>query len=193
MNWFVNTKKTTLESDSALLERFRETEDLAVLGELFHRHAEMLYYVCLRYLQDQEKSKDAVMQIFEELIVKVNKQEVKNFGSWLYVLGRNHCLMKLRSEKGKTQVSLEEFVEFPISMHQEVDHQEKERQLTALERCLDRLPEKQKRSVSLFFLDEKCYQEVVEITGYAMGQVKSYIQNGKRNLKICMEGHREKE
>jgi len=178
------------EPDELLLERYGETGDLAVLGELYQRHAEMVYYVCYRYLQNAEDSKDAVMQIFEELTVKVGKQHIREFGSWLYVLSRNHCLMRLRADKSKQHISIEEFVEFPAPAHQETDPVEKERALSALEACVDRLPERQKQSITLFFLQEKCYKEVSAITGYEMKEVKSYIQNGKRNLKICMEEHR---
>ncbi|GGG97415.1 DNA-directed RNA polymerase sigma-70 factor [Parapedobacter pyrenivorans] len=188
MGWFSKSKKN-VDDDDILLRRYRDTGDLAALGELFDVHAEMVYYVCMRYLQDSERSKDAVMQIFEELIGKVNKQEIQKFGSWLYVLSRNHCLMQLRSEKNRQQISIDEFVEFPLSVHPEDDAGEKEQLLTVLERCMERLPEKQKRSVDLFFLNEKCYKEIVDMTGYSLKEVKSYIQNGKRNLKLCMEAN----
>lgn len=178
------------DADAVLLDRFSATGDLEVLGELFQRHAEMVYYVCYRYLQDAEDSKDAVMQIFEELTKKVSKQEIREFGNWLYVLSRNHCLMRLRAQKNKQHVSIEEFVEFPVDMHPDSDPEEKERELSALEACVEKLPEKQRRSIDLFFLREKCYSEVAAITGYGMKEVKSYIQNGKRNLRICMEGSR---
>lgn len=187
MSGFGTPKKNV--DDDELLRRYRGTGDLAVLGELFRAHAEMVYYVCMRYLKDSERSKDAVMQIFEDLIHKVNKQEIQRFGSWLYVLSRNHCLMQLRAEKNRRHVPIDEFVEFPLAAHPDGDAGEKERQLTALERCMEQLPEKQKRSVDLFFLDEKCYKEITELTGYSLKEVKSYIQNGKRNLKLCMEAN----
>ena len=187
MGWLNKSKKSAAD-DNVLLRLYRDTGDLAVLGELFDNHAEMVYYVCMRYLQDSERSKDAVMQIFEELINKVNKQEIQKFGSWLYVLSRNHCLMQLRSQKNKQQISIDEIVEFVLPVHPEDDVEEKEQQLSALERCMERLPEKQKRSVDLFYLNEKCYREIADITGYSMKEIKSYIQNGKRNLKLCMEG-----
>ncbi len=190
MKLFGNAKKSDPLSDEVLLQRYRATEDLAVLGELYQAHAEMVYYVCLRYLQDAELSKDAVMQIFEELIVKVNKQEIGKFGSWLYVLSRNFCLMQLRSGKKMQYVSFDDVVEFPEQLHQE-ESGDKERDFTALELCMEKLPERQKESISLFFLNEKCYKEIVDSTGYSLNEVKSYIQNGKRNLKICMDKHRE--
>jgi len=191
MNWFSNSKKSDPVSDEELLKHYLKTGELKLLGELFQAHSSMVYYVCNRYLQDSELSKDAVMQIFEELIVKVRKQEIRRFGSWLYVLSRNHCLMQLRSGKNMQHVPFDDFVEFPVNLHQD-DHEDKERALNALEKCLEKLPERQKESVSLFFLKEKCYKEIVDFTGYSLNDIKSYIQNGKRNLKICMDKHRDK-
>lgn len=190
MKFFGNAKKSGPLSDEVLLQRYRATGDLAMLGELYQAHAEMVYYVCLRYLRDADLSKDAVMQIFEELIVKVNKQEIGKFGSWLYVLSRNFCLMQLRSGKKMQYVSFDDVVEFPGQLHQH-ENEDKERQFTALELCMEKLPERQKESINLFFLNEKCYKEIVDSTGYSLNEVKSYIQNGKRNLKICMDKHRE--
>jgi len=190
MNWFNNTKQTDPVNDELLLKRYRETADLAVLGQLFQAHASMVYYVCYKYLQDSELSKDAVMQIFEELIVKVNKQEINKFGSWLYVLSRNFCLMQLRAGKKMQYVSYDDVMEFPSDLHQG-DQEKKEKVLTALELCIEKLPEKQQQSIDLFFLKEKCYKEIVDFTGYSLNDVKSYIQNGKRNLKICMDKNRE--
>jgi RNA polymerase sigma factor (sigma-70 family) len=192
MNWFKNSKQADPVDDEVLLKRYRETEDLAVLGQLYQGHAPMVYYVCNRYLQDSELSKDAVMQIFEELIVKVNKQEINKFGSWLYVLSRNYCLMQLRAGKKMQYVSFDDVVEFPSDLHQG-DEDAKETVLTALEVCIEKLPEKQQQSISLFFLKEKCYKEIVDSTGYSLNDVKSYIQNGKRNLKICMDKNRGEE
>lgn len=187
MSGFGTPKKDI--DDEVLLRRYRDTGDMTVLGKLYEAYAEMVYYVCMRYLKDSERSKDAVMQIFEELIHKVNKQEIQRFGNWLYVLSRNHCLMQLRAEKNRHHVSIDEFVEFTLAVHPAGEAEEKERQLTALEQCMERLPEKQKRSVDLFFLNEKCYKEIADSTGYSLKEVKSYIQNGKRNLKLCMEAN----
>lgn len=189
---FKSSKKDSTQ-DQELLQQYQEASDLKVLGNLYQRHTEMVYYVCLRYLQDPELSKDAVMNIFEELIYKVNKQEIKDFPRWLYVLSKNHCLMYLRSKKNKSQISLDEFVKYPEDLHQDEQQDEKEEQLTAMEGCLEKLPDKQQQSVRLFFLEEKCYKEISDSTGYSLNEVKSYIQNGKRNLKNCMEAWNERQ
>jgi RNA polymerase sigma factor (sigma-70 family) len=185
MNWFNNSQKSTPAEDEALLQRYRESGDMAVLAELFKRYSSMVYYVCLRYLQDSDACKDAVMQIFEELIAKVNKHDIKQFSSWLYVLSRNYCLMQLRAAKKMPTTTIDEFMELPDALHQ--DTEDKEKQLTALERCMEKLPAGQKQSIDLFFMNEKCYKEITVLTGYSLNEVKSFIQNGKRNLKICIE------
>jgi RNA polymerase sigma-70 factor (ECF subfamily) len=185
-----HSKKAGKENDDVLLRHYRETGDLSVLAELFEAHSSMVYYVSYRYLQDSEQSRDAVMEIFEVLINKVNRQEIREFGKWLYVLTRNHCLMQLRSEKKMQFVSIDDTMEFDGDLHP--DTQDKEKKLTALEMCMEKLPPPQRRSIGLFFLDEKCYKEVSELTGYTMNEVKSHIQNGKRNLRICMDRNRER-
>lgn len=174
-------------TDEALLSKFKDSGNLEVLGDLYQRYAEMVYYVCFRYFKESERSKDAVMQIFEELIVKTGKQDIQNFGKWIYVVAKNYCLMALRAAKNKTEIPVDNFVEFSTFSHPQENYAEKEERLMQLERCVDKLPERQKQSVDLFFLQEKCYKEVAEITGFSLNEVKSYIQNGKRNLKNCLE------
>jgi len=149
----------------------------------------MLYGVCLKYLKDEEAAKDAVMGIFEELISKVKQHEVKQFRSWVYVLGRNFCLMQIRAGKNREELSLDEVMESLPFLHPEENNQ-KEEALSTLEKCMQKLNEAQRQSVQLFYLEEKCYKEVVELTGYSMNDVKSYLQNGRRNLKICLEKNR---
>jgi RNA polymerase sigma factor (sigma-70 family) len=189
MPWFNQSPKTDQLKDEQLLERYLATNDIKILGELFRAHSSMVYYVCYRYFQDAERSKDASMQIFEELLVKVHRQPIQQFARWLYVLSKNYCLMQLRSGKKIQHVSFDDVIEFPLD-EDHTDHEEKEKVLSSLEECMQKLPSRQQKSVDLFFLCEKCYKEIVELTGYTLSEVKSYIQNGKRNLKICMERRR---
>jgi RNA polymerase sigma factor (sigma-70 family) len=148
---------------------------------------DLVYGVCLKYFRDSEKAKDAVMQIFEELIVKLKKHEVENFKGWLHQLAKNYCLMQLRSPRNlKT-------VEIPASLMQ-IDENvhlngvlEKEENLKKLEYCLNSLSEDQRKAVKLFYIEGKCYNEIVGLMGQDWNQVRSSIQNGRRNLKICME------
>ena len=190
MKLFKKSVKPDNIDDDGLIDNYRNSGDLAVLGSLFERYMPMIYGVCLKYLKDEEGAKDAVMGIFEELIIKVKQHEVKQFRSWVYVLSRNYCLMQLRAGKKMEEVSLDEVMESAPFLHPE-ENNNREEALEALERCMQRLSEGQRQSVQLFYLEEKCYKEVAEITGYTMNDVKSYIQNGKRNLKICLEKNSE--
>jgi len=187
LKFIKNIDKSKEQDDAALLYQYKSTGSLEVLGLLYNRYMPLVYGVCLNYFKEEEASKDAVMQIFEELIVKLKVHEIQNFKSWLHVLTRNHCLMALRKSAKNNTVSLEDaFVENGDFVHLDIEDT-KEKRLTVMEKCMDTLPDEQKISVDLFYLQEKCYKEVADITGYEMLKVKSYIQNGKRNLKICME------
>lgn len=187
LKFIKNNTRIKEQDDLALIADYKNSGNLEVLGTLYNRYMHLVFGVCLNYLKDEEQSKDAVMQIFEELVVKLRIHEVQNFKSWLHVLTRNHCLMALRKASKNNTVSIDDtFVENTEFVHLDVDDT-KEQKLTVMEKCMETLPEEQRKSVDLFYLQEKCYKEVADITGYDMLKVKSYIQNGKRNLKICIE------
>lgn len=191
MKFIKNTSKINEQDDVSLIAAYQKSGDLEVLGALYNKYMHLVYGVCFNYFKDEEQSKDAVMQIFEELVVKLKIHHVQNFKSWLYVLARNHCLMALRKAAKNPTISIEEtFVENSDLVHLDID-ETKETQLRVMEKCLETLNEEQRKSVALFYLQEKCYKEIAEITGYDMLKVKSYIQNGKRNLKICIEKNSE--
>lgn len=189
MSIFKASARTDEAADLELLSQYRQNGDVAVLGRLYKPYMGLVYSVCLKYLKDEELCKDAVMQIFEELVDKAARHDVKQFRSWLYVLTRNHCLMQLRKTKRTEIVNLDEVVENTFFLHP--DDTDNEATLKALERCMQKLPQAQQQSVNLFFYEEMCYKDIATQTGYTLNEVKSYIQNGKRNLKICMDKHRE--
>lgn len=173
--------------EQALLTNYRQSGDLEALGTLYEKYMPLVYGVCLKYLKDNEKSKDAVMQIFEQLITKLRVHEVTNFKSWLYTLSRNYCLMAIRSEGKHDLVSIDEpLMEKDAFVHLDIDEL-RENQLVAMEKCIEQLPEEQKKCINLFYLEQRSYREVADLTGFDSNKVKSCIQNGKRNLKICIE------
>lgn len=187
LKFIKNNTRINEQDDIALIADYKNSGNLEVLATLYNRYMHLVFGVCLNYLKDEELGKDAVMQIFEELVVKLRIHEVQNFKSWLHVLTRNHCLMALRKTSKNNTVSIDDaFVENTEFVHLDVDDA-KEQKLTLMEKCMETLPEEQRKSVDLFYLQEKCYKEVADITGYDLLKVKSYIQNGKRNLKICIE------
>ncbi len=191
MKFFSTNKNHEEVTDNQLIISYKNSHDLEILANLYGRYMHLVYGVCLKYFKDDEQSKDAVMQIFEQLIDKLKIHEVQNFKSWLHVLTRNYCLMSLRKSGKHQLVQADDTVmeNLPFPHHENV--QDKEKEFVIMEKCIDTLPDEQKQSINLFYLQQKCYKEVVDLTGYDLGKVKSYIQNGKRNLKICMEKHRE--
>ena len=173
--------------DDDLVEKYKATSDLQVLSDLYQRYMELVYGVCLKYLKDEEEAKDAVINIYEELVGKLQKYPVNNFKPWLYQLAKNHCLMKLRSDKKFTKVQMDvSFMQNEETVHLNAV-MEKEEHFNQLDFCMDQLVSEQKTVVTLFYLEGKCYNEITTITGIEWKNVRSFIQNGRRNLKICMD------
>ncbi len=174
-------------TDLELVALYKKSSDLSVLGVLYERYMDLVYGVCLKYLKEGEAAKDATMQVFEELVSKLHKYEVENFKSWLHTLAKNHCLMQLRTPKNLKTVEFNtELMQTGEEVHLNGIFQ-KEEQLQQLEQCLNSLSAEQKQSVELFYIQNKSYKEISDITGIDWNQVRSLIQNGRRNLKICMD------
>ena len=176
-------------TDQELIAGYKANADKAFVGELFRRYTHLVFGVCVKYLRDEDEAHDAVMQIVEKLFEDLKKHEIKQFKSWLHTVAKNHCLMHLRSKKSETQKAQELKKDWPVVMESDTEsHLNKEVQLDRLEEGIQQLKDEQKICIELFYLKEKCYQEVASITGYDLNQVKSFIQNGKRNLKLILTG-----
>jgi RNA polymerase sigma factor (sigma-70 family) len=182
-------KKTKPTTDAEYVSAYRQAGDLEVLSELYGKYMEMVFAICYKYLRNEDAAKDATMEIFEKLITDLRSHDVQNFKSWLHSVARNYCLMELRSQRVEVEhhdFLGDDFMENEPSEHQ-YDDWEIENDLSKLEKCLETLNSEQKSTVDLFYLQEKSYKEIVETTGFDLNKVKSYIQNGKRNLKNCIE------
>lgn len=184
---FLRNISTNKLTDKELVDLYKQSADTGVLGELYQRYMDLVYGVCLKYFKESEAAKDGVINIFEELIVKLRKHEVDNFRGWLHQVAKNHCLMQLRTPKNLKTIEFKpEFVqnEEPVHLNGVL---EREENFIKLEYCISTLTDEQQQAIRLFYLEGKCYNEIVEMTGQEWNQVRSFIQNGRRNLKICME------
>ena len=173
-------------TDKELLEHFYAGRDNKWLGILLQRYTLLLFGVCMKYLKNEEEAKDCVQQVFLKAITELEKYKVEYFKSWIYMVARNHCLMRLR-HPGRKTVDIDEKI---IKQEEEIkisSHLEKETLLQAMSAALNELSKEQKECVILFYLEKKSYLEVAEKTGFTIMQVKSYIQNGKRNLKLLLD------
>ncbi|MBN1144829.1 MAG: sigma-70 family RNA polymerase sigma factor [Bacteroidales bacterium] len=177
-------------SDPELVNLYREKLDPELLGVLYKRYMLLVYGVCMKYLKNRDDSQDAVMQIFETLVTDVPRFEIRNFKSWLYGVTRNHCLMKLRKDHAEKnrhdQISAELFVESTSVLHP-IDDNEDSGLQERLKSCMEQLKEEQRRCVEMFYYHQRCYKEIAAELALDENKVKSAIQNGKRNLKICIE------
>jgi RNA polymerase sigma-70 factor (ECF subfamily) len=186
------SSKLNTDDDLELLSKYKQTNDNTFVGILFQRYTHLIFGVCMKYLKNEDDAQDASMQIFEKLLVDLKKHEIQQFKAWLHMVCKNYCLMQLRSGTSKLKRNREmhkdfaAFMESDIELHHTIENK-KEIQLIFMEECIQGLNNEQKLCVELFYLQEKSYQEVTEMTSFTMNNVKSYIQNGKRNLKNCIE------
>ncbi|MEO5646711.1 MAG: sigma-70 family RNA polymerase sigma factor [Chitinophagaceae bacterium] len=184
----MNSKYLQNIDDQELLEKFYSDHDNEWLGILLPRYTLLLLGVCMKYLKNEEEAKDAVQQVFLKSISELHKYKVDYFKSWIYMVAKNHCLMKLRN-KHKYSVEIDErmMTAAPDEKEARSELLEKDHALDQMDDAIKELNKEQQVCVTLFYLQKKSYVEITDETGYSLMQVKSYIQNGKRNLRLLME------
>ena len=169
-----------------MLRQFKDTANQEAFGQLYSRYIPLIYGLCLKYLQQIEDAEDTVINIYEELIPKIQRYQIENFKTWIYSTTKNHCLQVLR----KAHKNYFEEIDLQIMESDEFEHlidveDDKEKE-DALNYCLEKLPDEQRQCIILFFFEDFSYADIVEKKGFELNRVKSYIQNGKRNLRICV-------
>lgn len=179
-----------------MIDGYRTQNDNRYLGELFERYIRFVFLVCMKYLRNDELAKDMTMQVFEKLTADLHKFEIRNFKSWLHVTTRNACLMHIRSHNNVSVQSIhdkkdaENFVENLPDLHHD-ENELSEMRLDHLEKAMTSLCTEQRQCIDLFYIKDKSYKEVTDLTGFTMNEVKSHLQNGKRNLKNYLVTHGE--
>jgi RNA polymerase sigma factor (sigma-70 family) len=181
-----------LQTDEDLVIHYQRTNDKRAVGELFKRHSLMCFAVCMKYLKNEDTAHDATMNIFEKLFTDLQQHSVTNVKSWLHSVCRNHCLMQLRKPNVTISINNDPeenepfFMQLHSLLHQEDTTADREHTLQQLEKAIADLKDRQRECIQLFYLKQKSYEEIAAASGYSVSEVKSYIQNGKRNLKIAL-------
>ncbi|ANE50318.1 RNA polymerase sigma factor [Flavisolibacter tropicus] len=174
-------------TDEQLLSLYNADGNQEWIGILLERYTLLLLGVCMKYLKNEEDAKDSVQQIFLKVLTEASKYQITYFKSWLYMVAKNHCLMKLRGGQNKNPQELTENLANAPAEDKKHEIFENERTYTLLEEAIEELNEEQKQCVTLFYIHKYSYNQIVEKTNFNLSQVKSYIQNGKRNLKLLLE------
>ncbi len=184
-------KKKEYNSDEELLKQYKQSGNKELFADLFKKHVSVVYGTCLFYLQDKDEAQDATMQLFEKLMLDINNREINNFKGWLSFVVRNHCISLIRKNKSASK-NIQSYYEFE---YETPSYEEEEKinsisddvLLENMKSCLPKLKENQRICVELFYLKNKSYQDIANETPFSLNEIKSYIQNGKRNLKLLIE------
>ena len=184
-------KKKEYSSDEELLKHYKQTGNKELFADLFKKHVSVVYGSCLFYLQDKDEAQDATMQLFEKLMLDVNNREIDNFKGWLSFVVRNHCISIIRKNKSQTK-NIKSYYEFEYEApnsdtEEKINSVSDDEMLINMQLCLPKLKENQRLCVELFYLKNKSYHDIATETSFTLNEIKSYIQNGKRNLKLLLE------
>lgn len=171
-------------TDEELLHNYRNDGDNQWLGYLLLRYTALLFGVALKYLKDKSQAEDAVQQVFEKALTHLPQQEMHNFKGWLYILIRNHCLQQLRDKTYNAGEAA--LIQLPADNADREEVLWHEHTLQQVEDAIEQLNEEQRKAIVLFYLKKYSYEQIIASTGYTFMQVKSFIQNGKRNLKTTL-------
>ncbi|HAR39424.1 MAG TPA: RNA polymerase subunit sigma-70 [Porphyromonadaceae bacterium] len=170
-----------------MFELCKKEKQMVFFGELYRRYIPMVYGLCLKYLANRADAEDAVMDLFEEVSQKIKQYEIQNFHTWLYTVAKNHCLQRIKKENKTFFVLCGEDIMENGSFFTLLDSgQSNEEEASALIVCMNELSVEQRKSIEYFYYQDKSYADIVSLTGFTLAKVKSYIQNGKRNLKNCV-------
>jgi len=184
-------KKKEYTSDEALLKQYKQSGDKELFADLFKKHVTAVYGTCLFYLQDKDEAQDATMQLFEKMMLDINTREITNFKGWLSFVVRNHCISLIRKNK-TTSKNIKSYYEFEYEdstyeAEEKIARVSDDVLLEEMKNCLPKLKDKQRICVELFYLQNKSYQDIASETKLSLNEIKSHIQNGKRNLKLLIE------
>ena len=194
------TKRQSLSqlSDEELIALLNDQTYNEIINEIFNRYSYILYGLCYKYLKNTEERKDAVQSIFEKIFTDLGNHSVRNLKSWLFVVAKNYCLMQIRKKQVETkELTAENSSHVLLKLYEEEigqknENDEMENHVSELLRCIDKLSSQQSICINLMYLDDKSYKEIADITGFSLNEVKSHIQNGKRNLrKLLIENDEE--
>lgn len=184
-------KKKEYSGDEELLKAYKQTGNKELFADLFKKHVSVVYGTCLFYLQDKAEAQDATMVLFEKLMIEINKSDINNFKGWLSFVVRNHCISLIRKNKVQSR-NVKSYYEFEYDdpnaqTEEKISAIDDELMLDNMKQCLPKLKENQRICVELFYLKDKSYQEIANETSFTLNEIKSHIQNGKRNLKLLLE------
>lgn len=179
---FFSKRKYKKYDDIHLVKVYKQSKDLQAWEELYFRYMPLVYGVSLKILKDKEKSEDMAMYLFQLLPELLEKYTINEFRPWLFTLTKNHCYAFIKKELSEKENALSFIIDDSID-----DKNPSEKPLKSLNSCLSKLKKEQQVCIELFYYEQKSYQEIMEITGFSLNSIKSHLQNGKRNLKICIE------
>ena len=175
--------------ESSLLLKYLKTNDLSYLLELYRPYMHLVYGLAFKYVKDPKQSQEIVYCIFKKLIKDIKRQEVRVFGNWLYNLSLDFC--KQWRDRGRTEsdqiVALGGSTQTPVEFYDDKDDDSFEEEISSMEDEVMRIKSQQEKCSQLFFKEQRCFQEIADITGWEVSEIKYHVKNAKRKTNIYQD------
>lgn len=179
----MNGNDSLTDEELVDLSRTKDQEQYACLVD---RYQHKLLRYAFGLLRDEHKAEDVVQEAFIKAFINLNAFDTKKkFSSWMYRIVHNEAMNSIK--KYRKEIPLLEHFDFASSQDIEEEFAEKEL-LTALNDCIDGLPILYSAALTLYYIEEKSYEEIGDILHLPMGTVATRISRAKRLMKkICQK------
>jgi len=180
--------KSTHLTDETVVVMVR-TQDKEIYAEIIRRYQAKLFRYAGYLLNDDHTASDVVQESFIKAYVNLNGFDVKKkFSSWIYRIVHNQAMNAVSS--AKQQLPIDDHLDFDSGINLEDDVIKQELKLHARQ-CLDQIPLIFKEPLSLYYLEEKTYEEISDILHIPTSTVGTRINRAKRIMRnICQKNQK---
>jgi RNA polymerase sigma-70 factor (ECF subfamily) len=173
-------------SEEELLRSFTEDGDKAGFAELFNRNSRKIYQACFAFFRDSALAEDATQETFLRAYQNNDRFHGGDYVAWLHRIARNACIDQWRRKR--PEVAIDDTDESaPVQLSVASPDANMQIAIQHLHRELNKLPADQKRCLELK-IEGYSYEETAARTGLTMDAVRSHLQNGRRTLRLRMQG-----
>jgi RNA polymerase sigma-70 factor (ECF subfamily) len=195
-----NTQNTHEQENIRLIKAFMAGDQTA-FDRLIVLNQKMVFNLCYRFLGNYDDADDCAQEVFIKVYHSLKKFRFESrFTTWLYRVTVNVCKNRLGSleyrlrrrririnqkrNKGNNSPALE-IKDESLSPDSTIKRKEIDR---LIREAVGRLPAPQKLVVVLRDMEGRSYEEIVEVTGFKLGTVKSKLSRARQQLRVKLKG-----
>ncbi len=173
---------TALQADADVHARLHAKQYREALSLLLPRYRDKVFRLCFSMLRDRALAEDVTQEIFLKVWRALPGYGAQaSLSTWIYAISRNTCLSELR--RRKPTVSIDQDEESYDSEVAALSAPEQDDSATvSVSQVLDQLPERYRQAVTLFYMEDKSYEQTAQSLGLPLGTVKALLHRARKRL-----------